>query len=749
MSCDFGDDSESLRLMGWSRTGMRVPAMYSEAVVVLRSLRIAHVARSRPDATRKLIEFTQTAVPALGRAARGEEILSAEAFFDRACSAHVSTEAPKLSRELRAAVRFVCSRGDGIGAWRAQRVELLQRIVDALFEMSRLVMRDIACEAARRVGPATNCVWIAALADAFQWPHQRVAADRVFGAKGHGVIPDTGLFRKVDKPATYSVEEFWASSVRFVNSQRDGIAARVASGGIELRSERLQIAWDETLEEVKQGFASGPWTRAQIDSKLGRRWRPVPRSAIPQPGKTTPWRCVDNARLNKLNRTCSFVETIVNERADLPAGTARAFAEELGYVVAMLGGRNDVKKAYRKLAAAELRANVVQVVHPITGVVYYFIIYGLLFGPAASVIIYNAHEELYTTASQLLLAVPKGHYFDDSSVNEPAFAGRSGQEADERMYAWCGLEFDIPRKQEKMDLVSTFQGVETDFSNLLVDGSMRLHVPEKRRRKLIAKIDEVRAEQRLWASHTSSIIQKARWATSPLFGRVGRAALGVLIEHQYFSTSEVLTRGLDEALEFLRVLADEVPDSRVRVLPIAEEPVILLTDASAASAATGMLGFVVYDPLRRQGKRIFVSARKVPRWMIRWMERLKSRKQYIGQHELVAMLTPFLSLPEVFRGRRVVLFVDNTSAIAATVSGYTGQHDSARIVNLFHLTRLSLACDVTILYVPSESNIADWPTRGKLRDVIARTGATSCYMSLPSLRLLSAPWAEVYKEITA
>ena len=90
-------------------------------------------------------------------------------------------------------------------------------------------------------------MWIAALADAFQWPHRRVAADRVFGAKGHGVIPDTGLFRKVDKPATYSVEEFWASSVRFVNSQRDGIAARVASGGIELRSERLQIAWDETL----------------------------------------------------------------------------------------------------------------------------------------------------------------------------------------------------------------------------------------------------------------------------------------------------------------------------------------------------------------------------------------------------------------------------------------------------------------------------------------------------------------------
>ena len=136
--------------------------------------------------------------------------------------------------------------------------------------------------------------------------------------------------------------------------------------------------------------------------------------------------------------------------------------------------------------------------------------------------------------------------------------------------------------------------------------------------------------------------------------------------------------------------------------------------------------------------------------MIQWMARLKRRAQYIGQHELVAMFTPFLSLPEVFRGRRVVL------------TSVRGQHicdrgDHARVYgparlcfNLFHLTRLSLACDVTILlYVPSESNIADWPTRGKLRDVIAQTGATSCYMSLPSLRLLSAPWAEVYREITA
>ena len=98
--------------------------MYDEAVLVLRSMDIADVVRSRPEATRKLIEFTQTAVPALGRAALGEEPLSAEDFFHRACSAEVSTEAPKLSLELRAAVRFVCAKGDKIVAWRAQRKPL-------------------------------------------------------------------------------------------------------------------------------------------------------------------------------------------------------------------------------------------------------------------------------------------------------------------------------------------------------------------------------------------------------------------------------------------------------------------------------------------------------------------------------------------------------------------------------------------------------------------------------------------------
>ena len=46
------------------------------------------------------------------------------------------------------------------------------------------------------------------------------------------------------------------------------------------------------------------------------------------------------------------------------------------------------------------------------------------------------------------------------------------------------------------------------------------------------------------------------------------------------------------------------------------------------------------------------------------------RKTYIGQLEIMFGVSPYLSLPEVFEGRDVIHFIDNTSACAALVKGY-------------------------------------------------------------------------------
>ena len=64
---------------------------------------------------------------------------------------------------------------------------------------------------------------------------------------------------------------------------------------------------------------------------------------------------------------------------------------------------------------------------------------------------------------------------------------------------------------------------------------------------------------------------------------------------------------------------------------------------------------------------------------------------------------------------------------------------------MFHMLRMQLNCQAWLLYVASEENISDWPSRGDLRRVIREIGAKDVRMVLPTLMQLSAPWAIVYR----
>ena len=92
---------------------------------------------------------------------------------------------------------------------------------------------------------------------------------------------------------------------------------------------------------------------------------------------------------------------------------------------------------------------------------------------------------------------------------------------------------------------------------------------------------------------------------------------------------------------------------------------------------------------------------------------MRSAFAYIGQYELAAAITPFLSLPEEwFRDRPVELWIDNSGAIGALVKGYSGIPDCAHIVNTFHFAVAKLGVSsLWIDYVASESNPADVHSR--------------------------------------
>ena len=119
----------------------------------------------------------------------------------------------------------------------------------------------------------------------------------------------------------------------------------------------------------------------------------------------------------------------------------------------------------------------------------------------------------------------------------------------------------------------------------------------------------------------------------------------------------------------------------------------------------GWLGFVVYDPERA---RFFYSDSCVPEHVL---DLFVHKKQKIGQCELLAASIVYTSMPELFRARQVIHWIDNTSAISCLIHGYSGKVDSALLVNAFHLFNAGLKARIHFEYVESKANVADLPSR--------------------------------------
>ena len=118
---------------------------------------------------------------------------------------------------------------------------------------------------------------------------------------------------------------------------------------------------------------------------------------------------------------------------------------------------------------------------------------------------------------------------------------------------------------------------------------------------------------------------------------------------------------------------------------------------------------MVYHPVHG----VCHASAPVPAYVAHLFDSFRQRDTYIGQYELMAAVTPFISLPRSwFEGRPIELWIDNSGAASALVKGYSGVPDCARIVNMFHFAIARLgAASLWIDYVPSESNPADAPSR--------------------------------------
>ena len=179
------------------------------------------------------------------------------------------------------------------------------------------------------------------------------------------------------------------------------------------------------------------------------------------------------------------------------------------------------------------------------------------------------------------------------------------------------------------------------------------------------------------------------------------------------SCSSSYSSQMSAMLEYLRgiLTGEDIPAAQVSLDGEGEMPVLLYTDASEVDEdGSGVmiirLGMYVYDP--RTGREVY-AAYKMRSGDYRLFSPDKQRR--ILQGEVLAGIAAYFTVPEMLRGRRVIHFIDNTGALSALVTGGPRQEDNSRLVGAYHAFLIGLRTRSEFVWVPSEANIADWPTR--------------------------------------
>ena len=487
-----------------------------------------------------------------------------------------------------------------------------------------------------------------------------------------------------------------------------------ASAADERKRAEAAAVRTKTLEEVEAGLMRGPFTRGQIDAAYGRgRWRPMHRFGVHQGGKIRP---CDNARSSLHNECTTTFETILLDRPDFPARVCAAACEvaaDAGIPMPrMAGGTDDVASAYRHVPTADPRWTVVVSLGP-QGEPEYYTLPGFNFGLKAAVPQFNRVTEAFTAIARRILGVVCTHYFDDFATVEPAAVCRNGQRTLGQLLRALGMPF-AEKKHVPAAETFAFLGVESRLGDAQ-DGEVSMRVSQGRIDSIVEQCQGILDSEVMPPSEASRLAGRLYFTLTWAFGRVGRACLQPILHE---TPGPRLSRAAAAALEFLVSILPNLRPQQFKLGRSHEPPTIVYSDG-CHEGDTMDVGFIVGSPTA-EAERTAAAFRTVD--MYEWRhggesipqdlrEAFVARKQQIGQVEIIGAIIAYLSVPAELVGRRIIHFIDNTSAIAAMAKGYSNMPDSARLVHTFHAWQAGAGSDVWFEYVPSKANPADEPSR--------------------------------------
>ena len=508
-----------------------------------------------------------------------------------------------------------------------------------------------------------------------------------------------------------------------------------------------RTVYDMTLQEVADGWLGEAMDMSETDKRFPNGWLPIPRFGLQQSNKV---RLIDDGKLPGLNQALTTTEKLrLQDTDDLCALIAyvakvlrhaslsnRKFRIKLDEGSDLVGTVNpewgdirsldlcgrtlDLSAAYKNLgnSSKTLWACIISVWNPKTKAFQMHVSNALMFGSTASVYAFNRVAKALQHLAVNLLCCMCNQFFDDFPCVDFSQTACESRNAFESLLGLLGWNWASGEKAPPFSGTFHALGNRFEVGECIRSGFFVVANKESRIKDLKSTITSTLSSGQFRPSEASQMAGKLQYCCAQILGGACKPAVRIIRKR---SDSSSLDFSLDEplrvSLRFLQNYLDIAKPRKVMV-EISDEPILIFTDG-ASEQSQNTWGAVIFIP----GEVPIVAAGEVPIDLVDfWKAEVGS--QIICQVELYPIVLVKLILASKLCDRRVLFYVDNDPTRDGLISGSSESESSRALLYLMaHLQIISPSFN-WYARVPSFSNIADAPSRGKGPQLAKAIGAS-------------------------
>ena len=569
------------------------------------------------------------------------------------------------------------------------------------------------------------------LAQDIGWPDTEIHKEMLEGFRLVGKGTKSGVFKPEVKAATMTEMDLMEKA-KFL---RPLILGKIASSKAPEYLTELHNITDN--EAGDKGWLEGPMSAAQVSEQLGDVWLPVQRFAVRQKNKLRPidnfaenkvneaWECPEKIDLHALDQLTWLISIVCKVAAakgviEVPLKSGKCLRgklhedwnmESLKCLISTL----DLKDAYKQfdIHKDDRCKSVVSLQRLDGNGTTHYVMNCMPFGASSSVHNFNRIGRMIWAIGVIELRLPWVNYFDDYPIFTPSEISASTMAAAKGMLKLLGFGF-AENKLEPFATRAEVLGVVVDCS-LVSEGKLVYAMKESRRQEALNAIEDIINKGTVIPCLLPSVLGRLQFVDGQLAGRTGKLAMADI---RSLGLHSKLSVSLDsDARIALQMLKERFMDNNPRTISLHTEecPVLLYTDGSYEPGATSevaMIGGILLDGTAPA--RVFGS--HVPKDLLaRW--HYDGKEHLIGQVEMYAVAVARYIWRERLHNRRGIIFIDNWPVLDCYIPGTARQKTWREILLSMEKIDKDFPTQLWATRVPSESNIADPPSRGILEPI--------------------------------